>query len=58
MYGVDIMGTNWQFVVMDGKDYCISPIFNSIDKADLLVIISVLRKFQFILETRLIVENI
>jgi hypothetical protein len=53
MYGVDIMGTNWQFVVMDGKDYCISPIFNSIDRADLLVIISVLRKFQFILETRL-----
>ncbi len=53
MYGVDIMATNWQFVVMEGKDYCISPIYNSIDRADLLTIIAILRKFKHILETRL-----
>ena len=53
MYGVDIMATNWQFVVMEGKDYCISPIYNSIDRANLLTIIAILRKFKHILETRL-----
>ena len=54
LYGVDIMGTNWQFVIMEGKDYCISSIFNSIDRTDLLTIIAVLRKFKYILETRLL----
>jgi len=53
IYGVDIMGVNWRFVVMEGKDYCISNIFNSIDSADLLTIIAVLRKFKYILETNL-----
>lgn len=54
LYGVDIMGANWRFVTMEGDDYCVSNIFNSIDKADLLTIISVLRKFKYILETRLL----
>jgi hypothetical protein len=54
LYGVDIMGANWRFVIMEGKDYCISKSFDSVDKADLLTIIAVLRKFKFILETRLI----
>ena len=54
MYGVDIMGANWRFVIMEGKDYCISKAFDSVDKADLLIIISVLRKFKYILETRLL----
>ncbi len=54
LYGVDIMGANWRFVIMEGKEYCISNIFNSIDKTDLLTIISVLRKFKDILQTRLI----
>jgi hypothetical protein len=53
MYGVDIMATNWQFVVMEGRDYCISPIYNAIDRTDLLTIIAILRKFKYILETRL-----
>jgi hypothetical protein len=54
LYGVDIMGANWRFVIMEGKDYCISKSFDSVDKADLFTIIAVLRKFKFILETRLI----
>jgi hypothetical protein len=54
MYGVEIMGINWRFVVMEGKEYCISTAFNSIDKSDLLTIIAVLRKFKYILETRLV----
>ena len=57
MYGIDIMGRQWSFVVMEGKDYCISPAFDSIDKKDLETIIAMLRKFKFILETRLMVED-
>jgi hypothetical protein len=54
LYGVDIMGANWRFVTMEGKDYCVTNIYNSIDRTDLLTIISVLRKFKYILETRLL----
>jgi hypothetical protein len=53
IYGVEIMGANWRFVTMEGKNYCISKTFNSIDKAELLTIIAMLRKFKSILETRL-----
>ena len=55
MYGVDIMGKQWSFVTMEGKDYCISTSFNSVDSKDLMTIIAMLRKFKFILETRLMV---
>lgn len=54
MYGVDIMGANWRFVTMEGKNYCISKAFDSIESADLLTIIAVLRKFKYILEVRLL----
>ncbi len=54
MYGIDIMGKNWQFVTMEGRTYCISKAFDVTDKEDLLAIISMLRKFRHILETRLI----
>ena len=53
MYGVDIMGKNWQFVTMEGREYCISETYDSVNKTDLLAIISILRKFRYILETRL-----
>ncbi len=56
LYGVDIMGANWRFVTMEGKDYCISKAFDSVDKADLLTIIAILRKFKYILETRLLLD--
>jgi hypothetical protein len=54
LYGVDIVGKQWSFVVMEGKDYCISKVFDSVDKLDLLTIIAVLRKFKYILETSLL----
>ena len=54
IYGVDIMGKQWQFVIMEGKNYCISKSFDAVDKQDLLTIIAVLRKFKYILETRLL----
>ncbi len=54
LYGVDIVGKIWTFVIMDGKEYCSSKIFDSTDHEDLLRIIAILRKFRHILETRLL----
>ena len=56
IYGIDIMGKQWTFVLMDGKDYCTSPTFICTEKDDLLKIISILRKFKHILMTRLIFD--
>ena len=53
IYGVDIVGKSWQFVIMEGREYCISETYDSVNKIDLLAIISILRKFRHILETRL-----
>jgi hypothetical protein len=54
MYDVDIMGANWQFVTMEGREYCIAKPLSAIDRDDLLKIIAIMRKFRFILETRLL----
>ena len=56
IYGIDIMGDNWRFVTMEGREYCISKPFSIVDKVDLLAVISMLRKFKFILETRLMLN--
>ncbi len=53
LYGIEIIGETWRFVVMESKEYCISKTFTCTDKEDLLQIISVLRKFKEILLTRL-----
>jgi hypothetical protein len=53
LYGVDIMGKQWSFVTMEGKNYCTSKSYDATDKQDLLAIIAILRKFKYILETRL-----
>jgi len=54
MYGLEIVGKQWSFVVMEGKTHCISKSFDCTDKEDLLQIIAVLRKFKEILETHLL----
>ena len=54
LYGVDIVAKYWSFVIMEGKDYCISTSFNSVDREDLLMIIAILRKFKHILASRLL----
>jgi hypothetical protein len=56
LYGIDIMGKQWTFVLMEGKDYCTSPTFICTEKDDLLKIIAILRKFKHILMTRLIFD--
>jgi hypothetical protein len=54
LYGLTIVGRSWQFVVMEGKKYSISSLYDSTVKEDLLQIIAVLRKFKVILETTLL----
>ena len=54
LYGVEIIGKQWSFVVMEGKTYCISKAFDSTDKEGLMSIIAILRKFRKILYERLI----
>ncbi len=54
LYGVEIIGENWRFITMEGKEYCISKALDSTQKEDLLKIIAILRKFKHILLTRLI----
>ncbi|MGL4363947.1 MAG: hypothetical protein ACRCSB_01935, partial [Bacteroidales bacterium] len=44
IYGCEVTGAIWRFVVMKDKDYAISQIFDSTDRAGLLKIIAILRK--------------
>lgn len=54
LYGVEIIGKQWTFVIMEGKEYCISKAYDAVDRSDLLIIIAILRKFRHILTTRLL----
>ena len=54
LYGCEVIGKQWTFVVMEGKTYCVSEAYDATSRNDLLQIIAVLRKFKEILETRLL----
>jgi hypothetical protein len=54
LYGAEVIGKQWTFVVMKGKDYYISKSYDCTDKEELLKIIAILRKFKEILETKLL----
>lgn len=54
IYGCEIMGKNWNFVILEGKSYCISETYDCTKKTELLQIIAILRKFRHILETELL----
>ncbi len=56
LYGIEIVGEYWKFVILEGKDYCTSPTFVCTEKDDLLKIIAILRNFKHILMTRLIFD--
>lgn len=56
LYGLEIIGKQWSFVVMDNRTYCISKSFDATDKDDLLTIIAILRKFKVILYEKLMIE--
>jgi hypothetical protein len=54
LYGCEVNGSTWRFITMENKAYCVSKAYNSTAKEDLLKIIAILRKFRYILETRLL----
>lgn len=54
MYGCEVIGKYWSFVILEGKNYFISESFDCTKHNDLLQIIAILRKFKQILETRLL----
>ncbi len=54
MYGCTVTGKLWDFFVMEGRTYCISDSFDCTNKDHLLKIISILRKYKEILETRIL----
>ena len=52
LYGCEIVGGSWRFVVMDDRQYCISTVYDSTDREELLQIIAILRKFKALLKER------
>jgi hypothetical protein len=54
LYGCEIIGKQWTFIIMEGKEYCVSKSYDSTEREELLQIIAILRKFREILETRLL----
>ncbi len=54
MYGCEVVGRMWSFVVMKDRTYCVSDAYDSTNRADLLQIVAILRKFKYILETELL----
>lgn len=54
LYGCEVVGQSWRFITMEKHTYCVSKTFDSTDREDLLKIISILRKFREILETKLL----
>jgi hypothetical protein len=55
LYGCEVIGAIWRFVIMEDKNYCISKSFDCTDREDLLKIIAILRKFREILIHKLAV---
>ena len=54
LYGCCVVGRFWYFVTMEGKNYCVSSAFDATIEPELLKIIAILRKFKWILDTRLV----
>ena len=54
IYGCEIIGKDWRFIILDDQTYCISKAYDATNKDDLLTIIAILRHFVHILETELL----
>jgi hypothetical protein len=54
LYGCEVVGDTWRFLIMEGTTYCVSRNYDSTDRENLLQIIAILRKFRHILETVLL----
>lgn len=52
LYGCEIVGGAWRFVILENKEYCISTVYDSTNREELLQIIAILRKFKMLLKER------
>jgi hypothetical protein len=55
LYGCTVIGKYWEFMTFYGSTYCVSQSYDCTQHDDLMQIIAILRKFKYILETRLMV---
>ncbi len=53
LYGCEVIGRQWNFIIMEGKQYCSSNSYDCTNKNDLLHIISILRKCKKMLLAKL-----
>ncbi len=54
LYGCEVIGKQWNFVVFEKRTYSISKTYDCTDSDDLLQIIAILRRFRELLEKRLL----
>ena len=54
LYGCEVIGGTWRFVILQGRTYCVSKAYECTERDDLLQIIAILRHFKHILETELL----
>ena len=54
IYGCEVIGKNWHFVVLKDRTYCVSDIYDCTNKDDLIQIVAILRQFKLILDTELL----
>ena len=54
IYGCEVIGAAWRFVVLHERTYCVSKAYECTERDDLLQIIAILRHFKHILETELL----
>ncbi len=54
LYGCEVIGKQWTFVIMEDKNYCVSKSYDATERDELLKIVAILQKFKEILETSLI----
>ena len=53
MYGCEVVGKHWTFVILQGKTYCLSESFDCTKRHELGKIVAVLRKFRAMLDAKL-----
>ena len=54
MYGCEVVGRNWSFVILKDHNYYVSDAYDCRKRDDSLQIIAILRRFKHILETELL----
>lgn len=52
MYGCEVMGKYWSFVILEEKSYCLSKSYDCTEQDDLMKIIAILRHFKQLLTTQ------